>query len=113
MYFINRKIKLMTVKKTKKVKKKTNSKKANIKLKPLESEKLQDSITDKDEKLMSEKKQKRPVIKMKKKTKVDKNIQKIGSDANRSLSKYLQEISKYQSEGLEIQLIRSLRIILF
>ena len=32
----------------------------------------------------------------KKKTTVDKKIQKIGSDANRSLSKYLQEISKYQ-----------------
>ena len=32
----------------------------------------------------------------KKKTVVDKKIQKIGSDANRSLSKYLQEISKYQ-----------------
>ena len=30
-----------------------------------------------------------------KKTKLDKKIQKIGSDANRSLSKYLQEISKY------------------
>ena len=31
-----------------------------------------------------------------KKTKIQKKIEKIGSDANRSLSKYLQEISKYQ-----------------
>jgi len=30
-----------------------------------------------------------------KKTKLDKKIQKIGNDANRSLSKYLQEISQY------------------
>ena len=34
--------------------------------------------------------------KAKKKSKVELKIQKIGSDANRSLSKYLQEISKYQ-----------------
>jgi len=34
--------------------------------------------------------------KKKKKSKVELKIQKIGSDANRSLSKYLQEISKYQ-----------------
>ena len=32
----------------------------------------------------------------KKKTKVDKKLQKIGSDANRSLSRYLQEIGRYQ-----------------
>ena len=31
-----------------------------------------------------------------KKTKVQKKIEKIGSDANRSLSKYLQEISKFE-----------------
>ncbi len=42
----------------------------------------------------------------KKKTKVDKNIQKLGSDANRSLSKYLQEISKYEplSPDREVEL---------
>ncbi len=34
--------------------------------------------------------------KVKKKTKVDQKIQKLGSDANRSLSKYLQEISRYE-----------------
>ena len=37
-----------------------------------------------------------PKIKAKKKSKVELKIQKIGSDANRSLSKYLQEISRYQ-----------------
>ena len=39
-------------------------------------------------------------------TKVDKNIQKLGSDANRSLSKYLQEISKYEplSPDREVEL---------
>ena len=39
-------------------------------------------------------------------TKVDKNIQKLGSDANRSLSKYLQEISRYEplSPDREVEL---------
>ena len=36
---------------------------------------------------------KKPKAKKKKKTKVDQKIQKLGSAANRSLSKYLQEIS--------------------
>ena len=42
----------------------------------------------------------------KRKSKVDKNIQKIGNDANRSLSKYLQEISKYEplSPDREVEL---------
>ena len=39
---------------------------------------------------------KKPVAKKKKKSKVDQKIQKLGSDANRSLSKYLQEISRYE-----------------
>ena len=34
--------------------------------------------------------------KKKKKTAIDQKIQKLGSDANRSLSKYLQEISRYE-----------------
>jgi len=79
------------------VAKKTSPKKTKPKKEALlESEKLSDSITETDEQLMSEKKDKRKVIKKKKKTKVEKNIQKIGSDANRSLSKYLQEISRYE-----------------
>ena len=39
---------------------------------------------------------KKPEKKVVKKTKIQKKIEKIGSDANRSLSKYLQEISKYE-----------------
>jgi RNA polymerase primary sigma factor len=39
---------------------------------------------------------KKPVRKRKKKTKAEQVIQKIGNDANRSLSKYLQEISKFE-----------------
>jgi len=40
--------------------------------------------------------EKKPVKKRKKKTKAEQAIQKIGNDANRSLSKYLQEISKFE-----------------
>tara|TARA_B100000965_G_scaffold189194_1_gene157932 strand:- start:473 stop:1672 length:1200 start_codon:yes stop_codon:yes gene_type:complete len=61
-----------------------------------------------DEKLLSkEKVAKKPVKKKKKrKTKAQKDIQKIGNDANRSLSKYLQEISKYEplSPDREVEL---------
>tara|TARA_X000001036_G_C20654774_1_gene796517 strand:+ start:628 stop:1764 length:1137 start_codon:yes stop_codon:yes gene_type:complete len=39
---------------------------------------------------------KKAVRKRKKKTKAEQVIQKIGNDANRSLSKYLQEISKFE-----------------
>ena len=39
---------------------------------------------------------KKPVRKRKKKTKAEQVIQKIGNDANRSLSKYLQEISRFE-----------------
>ena len=41
-------------------------------------------------------KKKKPVRKRKKKTKAEQAIQKIGNDANRSLSKYLQEISRFE-----------------
>ena len=108
------KTKAVAAKTTKKgsIKKETVKKNAkatpkNKKLKVLESEKLADQTTDNEEKLMSEKDKSRPVIKKKKKkTKVDKNIQKIGSDANRSLSKYLQEISQYEplSPDREVEL---------
>jgi len=108
------KTKAVAAKTTKKgsIKKETIKKNAkatpkNKKLKVLESEKLVDQTTDNEEKLMSEKDKSRPVIKKKKKkTKVDKNIQKIGSDANRSLSKYLQEISQYEplSPDREVEL---------
>ena len=92
----------VTLKDKKQVKK--NPKKTPDKA-TLENENLQDTITEKDEQLISEKKTKRRVIK-KKKTKVEKNIQKVGNDANRSLSKYLQEISQYNplSPDREVEL---------
>tara|TARA_Y100001968_G_C19421654_1_gene752076 strand:- start:347 stop:1339 length:993 start_codon:yes stop_codon:yes gene_type:complete len=49
--------------------------------------------TDKNSKLSEKEKIKRKI--KTKKTKLDKKIQKIGSDANRSLSRYLKEIGKY------------------
>ena len=51
----------------------------------------------------AEKKQKKAKAK---KTKVEQKIEKLGSDANRSLSKYLQEISKFQplSPDREVEL---------
>ena len=45
-----------------------------------------------------------------KSTKVDKKIQKIGSDANRSLSKYLQEISKYEPLHPEREVELAIRV---
>ena len=72
-----------------------------------EAEHLEDTITETDEQLMSEKKvDRRPIKKKKRKTKAQKDIQKIGNDANRSLSKYLQEISKYEplSPDREVEL---------
>ena len=68
---------------------------------------LEDTLTEKDEQMMSEKKEDRsPIKKKKRKSKVEKNIQKIGNDANRSLSKYLQEISNYEplSPDREVEL---------
>jgi len=100
--------KAKTVTKTKAA---TKAKKAKIvtKTKVIKENKevqhTKDVNTEKEEQLMSEKKTKRKPIK-KRKTKVDKNIQKIGNDANRSLSKYLQEISKYEplSPDREVEL---------
>ena len=92
------------VQKLPKIKKKI-AKKSNKPLK--ESEHLEDTITETDEQMMSEKKQDRsPIKKKKRKTKAQKDIQKIGNDANRSLSKYLQEISKYEplSPDREVEL---------
>jgi len=42
------------------------------------------------------KNEKLEAAKKKRKSKLDKKIQKIGSDANRSLSRYLQEIGRYE-----------------
>jgi len=86
----------------------TKGKKVVKNTKAKEAEHLEDTITETDEQLMSEKKVDRSPIKKKKKrkTKAQKDIQKIGNDANRSLSKYLQEISRYEplSPDREVEL---------
>jgi len=64
-------------------------------------------VAKKDEQLMSGEKANKSLVKKKKrKTKAQKDIQKIGNDANRSLSKYLQEISRYEplSPDREVEL---------
>ena len=53
---------------------------------------------------------KKPVKKVVKKTKIQKKIEKIGSDANRSLSKYLQEISKYEPLDPEREVELAIRV---
>ena len=108
---VSKTTKATTKKATPKVVKKTlpkvKGKKVTKSTKVKESEHLEDTITETDEQLMSEKKQDRsPIKKKKRKTKAQKDIQKIGNDANRSLSKYLQEISKYEplSPDREVEL---------
>ena len=53
---------------------------------------------------------KKPAKKVVKKTKIQKKIEKIGSDANRSLSKYLQEISKYEPLDPEREVELAIRV---
>ncbi len=108
---VSKTTKATTKKATPKVVKKTlpkvKGKKVTKSTKVKESEHLEDTITETDEQLMSEKKQDRsPIKKKKRKTKAQKDIQKIGNDANRSLSKYLQEISRYEplSPDREVEL---------
>ena len=60
----------------------------------LEPENVQDELTEQEELLMAEK-AKQEAQRKKKIAKLEKKIKKLGSDANRSLSKYLQEISRY------------------
>ena len=61
----------------------------------LESEDTQDILTEEEELLQAEK-EKRLAQRKKKIAKLEKKIKKLGSDANRSLSKYLQEISRFE-----------------
>jgi len=60
----------------------------------LEPENVQDVLTEEEELLIAEK-AKHEAQRKKKIAKLEKKIKKLGSDANRSLSKYLQEISRY------------------
>ena len=77
---------------------KAKLKKSNIPTKmdqaELEPENVQDELTEEEELLMAEK-AKQEAQRKKKIAKLEKKIKKLGSDANRSLSKYLQEISRY------------------
>jgi len=61
----------------------------------LEPENYQDALTEEEELLLAEQEKKRAQRK-KKIAKLEKKIKKLGSDANRSLSKYLQEISRFE-----------------
>ena len=77
---------------------KDKPKKSNVPTKmnqaELEPENVQDELTEQEELLMAEK-AKHEAQRKKKIAKLEKKIKKLGSDANRSLSKYLQEISRY------------------
>ena len=103
--------KVAVTKNTKKVKETIATKNSKQNESALENENLQDVITEKEEQLTSEKTVDRAVIKKKKKkTKVEMKIQKVGSDANRSLSKYLQEISQYQPLSPEREVELAIRV---
>ncbi len=94
-----------TAAKPKKVAKKaTDTKvKAAKKTKAVKPKKAVKKATDAKGKVKAKPKKKRP-------TKADKAIEKIGNDANRSLSKYLQEISKYQPLSPEKEVELALRV---
>ena len=95
-----KKVEKNNTKKTSKVEKKS-TKKVNVnKEKPVK--KAVTKATDKPEK--------KPVRKRKKKTKAEQVIQKIGNDANRSLSKYLQEISRFQPLDPEREIELAVRV---
>ena len=95
------------------VSKKNTSSKKNLKSKVptkmgegnLESEDVKDVLTEEEELLIAEK-ARHEAQRKKKIAKLEKKIKKLGSDANRSLSKYLQEISRYDplDPGREVEL---------
>ena len=95
-----KKVEKNNTKKTSKVEKKSTKKVTVNKAKPVK--KAVTKATDKPEK--------KPVRKRKKKTKAEQVIQKIGNDANRSLSKYLQEISRFQPLDPEREIELAVRV---
>tara|TARA_B100000941_G_scaffold87279_1_gene60372 strand:+ start:12992 stop:14104 length:1113 start_codon:yes stop_codon:yes gene_type:complete len=95
-----KKVEKNNTKKTSKVEKKSTKKVTANKKKPVK--KAVTKATDKPEK--------KPVRKRKKKTKAEQVIQKIGNDANRSLSKYLQEISRFQPLDPEREIELAVRV---
>ena len=92
-----------TAAKPKKVAKKATDTKAVKKTTAAKSKKAVKKATDAKGKVKAKPKKKRP-------TKADKAIEKIGNDANRSLSKYLQEISKYEPLSPEKEVELALRV---
>ena len=92
-----------TAAKPKKVAKKATDAKAVKKTTTAKSKKAVKKATDAKGKVKAKPKKKRP-------TKADKAIEKIGNDANRSLSKYLQEISKYEPLSPEKEVELALRV---
>ena len=95
-----KKVEKNNTKKTSKVEKKSTKKVTASKGKPVK--KTVTKATGKPEK--------KPVRKRKKKTKAEQVIQKIGNDANRSLSKYLQEISRFQPLDPEREIELAVRV---
>ena len=95
-----KKVEKNNTKKTSKVEKKSAKKVTASKEKPVKKTVTKD--TNKTEK--------KPVRKRKKKTKAEQVIQKIGNDANRSLSKYLQEISRFQPLDPEREIELAVRV---
>ncbi|MBI72189.1 MAG: hypothetical protein CMG61_01815, partial [Candidatus Marinimicrobia bacterium] len=91
-----KKVEKNNTKKTSKVEKKSTKKVTASKEKPVKK-----AVTKATEK---------PVRKRKKKTKAEQVIQKIGNDANRSLSKYLQEISRFQPLDPEREIELAVRV---
>ena len=100
-------VKKVAKKTTKKAAPKTTKKEVK-KVAKKTTKKAAPKTTKKEVKETKDLKAKSPIKKKKKKrkSKVEKNIQKIGNDANRSLSKYLQEISNYEplSPDREVEL---------
>ena len=92
-----------TAAKPKKVAKKATDTKAVKKTTAAKPKKAVKKATDAKGKVKAKPKKKRP-------TKADKAIEKIGNDANRSLSKYLQEISKYEPLSPEKEVELALRV---
>ena len=88
-----------------KQKKPTDSKKKTVK--KLKSKPAKETL--KLNKKPLDEKKKKPV-KKKRKTKAEQVIQKIGNDANRSLSKYLQEISKFSPLDPEREIELAIRV---
>ena len=95
-----KKVEKNNTKKTSKVEKKSAKKVTASKEKPVKK-----AVTK-----ATEKPEKKPARKRKKKTKAEQVIQKIGNDANRSLSKYLQEISRFQPLDPEREIELAVRV---